>query len=96
MSIIIYYCYQVNIVAHSKDGLDASVYLANNGNTRDVPNLVTLGTSDDDDTLASSDDICSAANEGRRVATHESSKTLTPIIILLQDISEYNLKVDYH
>ena len=41
--------------------------MANNSNTRDVANHATLGTSDDDDTLASSDDICSAANEG---ATH--------------------------
>jgi pimeloyl-ACP methyl ester carboxylesterase len=34
---------QVNIVSHSKGGLDARVYLANSG-TRDVANLIMIGT----------------------------------------------------
>ena len=72
--------------------------MANNRNSRDVANLATLGTSDGDDPLASPDDICSAANDVviHAYATHVSPKTLTPTITLLQDISEYNLKVDYH
>jgi pimeloyl-ACP methyl ester carboxylesterase len=35
---------QVNIVGHSKGGLDARVYLANNMDRRDVANLIMIGT----------------------------------------------------
>jgi len=34
----------INIVAHSKGGLDARVYLANNPSTDDVANLIMVGT----------------------------------------------------
>jgi triacylglycerol esterase/lipase EstA (alpha/beta hydrolase family) len=36
---------QVNIVAHSKGGLDSRVYLANSGRA-DVANLIMIGTPD--------------------------------------------------
>jgi triacylglycerol esterase/lipase EstA (alpha/beta hydrolase family) len=42
---------QVNIVGHSKGGLDARMYLAQTG-TRDVANLVMIGTPNGGDTLA--------------------------------------------
>jgi hypothetical protein len=73
-----------NIVAHSKGGLDARVYLANNSNTRDVANLAMHGTSDGDDTLASPNDSCSAAKDFviNAPATH-ALKIPTPTITLL-------------
>jgi pimeloyl-ACP methyl ester carboxylesterase len=42
---------QVNIVGHSKGGLDARVYLAQSG-TRDVANLIMIGTPNGGDPLA--------------------------------------------
>jgi len=42
---------QVNIVGHSKGGLDARVYLAQTG-THDVANLIMIGTPNGGDTLA--------------------------------------------
>jgi len=42
---------KVNIVAHSKGGLDARVYLANT-NTQDVANLIMIGTPNGGDPLA--------------------------------------------
>jgi pimeloyl-ACP methyl ester carboxylesterase len=41
---------KVNIVAHSKGGLDARVYLANT-NTADVPNLIMIGTPNEGDPI---------------------------------------------
>ena len=35
---------KINIVAHSKGGLDARVYLANNLSSSDVANLIMIGT----------------------------------------------------
>jgi triacylglycerol lipase len=54
---------QVNIVAHSKGGLDARVYLGNNRNTNDVANLVMIGTPNGGDPLASSEDNCFAGRD---------------------------------
>jgi uncharacterized alpha/beta hydrolase family protein len=50
---------KVNIVAHSKGGLDARVYLANN--TKDVANLVMIGTPNAGSPLAESSEICTPA-----------------------------------
>ena len=47
---------KVNIVGHSKGGLDARVYLANN--TKDVANLVMIGTPNAGSPLAESSEIC--------------------------------------
>ena len=46
---------KVNIVAHSKGGLDARVYLANN--TKDVANLVMIGTPNAGSPLAESCEV---------------------------------------
>ena len=50
---------QVNIVGHSKGGLDARVYLA--GGTDDVANLIMIGTPNDGSPLAEFSDICGPA-----------------------------------
>jgi triacylglycerol esterase/lipase EstA (alpha/beta hydrolase family) len=50
---------QVNIVGHSKGGLDARVYLASG--TVDVANLIMIGTPNDGSPLAELSDICGPA-----------------------------------
>ena len=50
---------KVNIAGHSKGGLDARVYLANN--TKDVANLVMIGTPNAGSPLAESSEICTPA-----------------------------------
>jgi predicted alpha/beta hydrolase family esterase len=50
---------KVNIVGHSKGGLDARVYLANN--TKDVANLIMIGTPNAGSPLAQSSEICTPA-----------------------------------
>jgi pimeloyl-ACP methyl ester carboxylesterase len=47
---------KVNIVGHSKGGLDARVYLANN--TKDVANLIMIGTPNAGSPLAQSSEVC--------------------------------------
>ncbi len=51
---------KVNIVAHSKGGLDARVYL-NNTNNKDVANLIMIGTPNAGSTLALSNNLCAPA-----------------------------------
>lgn len=50
---------KVNIVGHSKGGLDARVYLANN--TQEVANLIMIGTPNAGSPLAENNDICAPA-----------------------------------
>src|SRR4029079_7357056 len=50
---------KVNIVGHSKGGLDARVYLANN--TQDVANVIMIGTPNAGSPLAENNDICAPA-----------------------------------
>ena len=50
---------KVNIVGHSKGGLDARVYLANN--TQDVANLIMIGTPNAGSPLAENNEICAPA-----------------------------------
>ncbi len=50
---------QVNVVGHSKGGLDARVYLANG--THDVANLIMIGTPNAGSALAQSSNICTPA-----------------------------------
>jgi pimeloyl-ACP methyl ester carboxylesterase len=50
---------KVNIVGHSKGGLDARVYLANN--TKDVANLIMIGTPNAGSPLAQSSEACTPA-----------------------------------
>jgi pimeloyl-ACP methyl ester carboxylesterase len=50
---------KVNIVGHSKGGLDARVYLANS--TKDVANLIMIGTPNAGSPLAQSSEVCTPA-----------------------------------
>jgi pimeloyl-ACP methyl ester carboxylesterase len=50
---------KVNIVGHSKGGLDARVYLANE--TKDVANLIMIGTPNAGSPLAESSEVCTPA-----------------------------------
>ena len=50
---------KVNIVGHSKGGLDARVYLANN--TKDIANLIMIGTPNAGSPLAQTSEICTPA-----------------------------------
>jgi len=50
---------RVNIVGHSKGGIDARVYLANG--TKDVANLIMIGTPNAGTPLAGSTSVCSPA-----------------------------------
>lgn len=50
---------KVNIVGHSKGGLDARVYLANN--TKDVANLIMIGTPNAGSPMAQSSEVCTPA-----------------------------------
>jgi triacylglycerol esterase/lipase EstA (alpha/beta hydrolase family) len=51
---------QVNIVGHSKGGLDARVFLANNAftNNKAVANLIMIGTPNAGSSIAQSSNIC--------------------------------------
>lgn len=51
---------KINIVAHSKGGLDARIYLANNLSNNDVANLIMIGTPNAGSPLAAE-----AVKEGR-------------------------------
>lgn len=50
---------KVNIIGHSKGGLDARVYLANN--VQDVANLIMIGTPNSGSLLAQNNEICTPA-----------------------------------
>ena len=50
---------KVNIVGHSKGGLDARMYLANN--TQDVANLIMIATPNTGSPLAENNDVCAPA-----------------------------------
>lgn len=50
---------KVNLVGHSKGGLDARVYLANG--TKDVANLIMIGTPNAGSPLAENSDVCAPA-----------------------------------
>ena len=52
---------KINIVAHSKGGLDARVYLANNLTNTNIANLIMIGTPNAGSPLAKLNDLCSPA-----------------------------------
>jgi pimeloyl-ACP methyl ester carboxylesterase len=52
---------KINIVGHSKGGLDARVYLANNLSNADIANLIMIGTPNAGSPLAKLNDLCSPA-----------------------------------
>jgi pimeloyl-ACP methyl ester carboxylesterase len=52
---------RINIVAHSKGGLDARVYLANDLSNDDIANLIMIGTPNAGSPLANLNDFCRPA-----------------------------------
>jgi hypothetical protein len=51
----------INIVGHSKGGLDARTYLADNTSNNNVANLIMIGTPNSGSALARLNDLCSPA-----------------------------------
>jgi pimeloyl-ACP methyl ester carboxylesterase len=66
----------VNIVGHSKGGLDARVYLANN--TQDVVNLIMIGTPNAGSPLAESISICAPAVYDLRTGAAATEVKMNP------------------
>lgn len=58
---------RINIVAHSKGGLDARVYLANDLSNDDIANLIMIGTPNAGSPLAHLNDLCRPAIEDFRI-----------------------------
>lgn len=67
---------RVNIVGHSKGGIDARVYLANG--TKDVSNLVMLGTPNAGSPLADSANICMPATLDIRTGANATKAQMNP------------------
>ncbi|WP_148699390.1 lipase family alpha/beta hydrolase [Candidatus Nitrososphaera evergladensis] len=67
---------RVNIVAHSKGGIDARVYLADG--TKDVSNLVMLGTPNAGSPLADSANICMPATLDIRSGANATKAQMNP------------------
>jgi pimeloyl-ACP methyl ester carboxylesterase len=57
---------KINIVAHSKGGLDARGYLANNLLNDDIANLIMIGTPNDGSPLAEESNFCAPAVDDLR------------------------------
>jgi pimeloyl-ACP methyl ester carboxylesterase len=57
---------RINIVAHSKGGLDARVYLASDLSNDDIANLIMIGTPNAGSPLANLNDFCRPAIEDLR------------------------------
>jgi triacylglycerol esterase/lipase EstA (alpha/beta hydrolase family) len=69
---------QVNIVGHSKGGLDARVFLANNAftNNKAVANLIMIGTPNAGSPIAQSSNICKPAAD-TKVGMNPNTKYYT-------------------
>ena len=67
---------QVNIIGHSKGGLDARVYLANG--THDVANLIMIGTPNAGSPLAQSSNKCAPAVYELKPGTAETLIKMNP------------------
>jgi pimeloyl-ACP methyl ester carboxylesterase len=66
----------VNIAAHSKGGIDARVYLANG--TKEVPNLIMLGTPNGGSPLAETTTICMPATLDIRPGANATKAQMNP------------------
>ena len=91
---------KVNIVGHSKGGLDARVYLANN--TKDVANLIMIGTPNAGSPLAQTSEICTPAVYDLRpgaaateVKMNPNTKYYTIAVIGIQIQETVNLHRSY-
>jgi len=78
---------KVNIVAHSKGGIDARVYLANG--TKDVTNLVMLGTPNAGSPLADYTTVCMPATLDLRPGSGATKAQMNP------DVKYYTIAGDW-
>jgi uncharacterized alpha/beta hydrolase family protein len=71
---------QVNIVGHSKGGLDARVFLANNAftNNKAVANLIMIGTPNAGSPIAQSSNICEPAVEDLKPGAADTKVGMNP------------------
>jgi hypothetical protein len=71
---------QVNIVGHSKGGLDARVFLANNAftNNKAVANLIMIGTPNAGSPIAQSSNICKPAVEDLKPGAADTKVGMNP------------------
>lgn len=72
---------QVNIVGHSKGGLDARVFLANNSysnNNKAVANLIMIGTPNAGSPIAQSSNICKPAVEDLKPGAPDTKVGMNP------------------
>jgi triacylglycerol lipase len=68
---------QVNIIGHSKGGLDARVYLANSS-IKDVANLIMIGTPNAGSPLAQTSDICKPAVDDLKPGANDTKAPMNP------------------
>jgi pimeloyl-ACP methyl ester carboxylesterase len=71
---------QVNIVGHSKGGLDARVFLANNAftNNKAVANLIMIGTPNAGSPIAQSSNICKPAADDLKPGAPDTKVGMNP------------------
>jgi uncharacterized alpha/beta hydrolase family protein len=71
---------QLNIVGHSKGGLDARVFLANNAftNNKAVANLIMIGTPNAGSPIAQSSNICKPAVEDLKPGAADTTVGMNP------------------
>jgi predicted alpha/beta hydrolase family esterase len=82
---------KVNIVGHSKGGLDARVYLANE--TKDVANLVMIGTPNAGSPLAESSEVCTPAVYDLRPGSAATEVKMNPNTKYYTIAGEWNPKL---
>jgi uncharacterized alpha/beta hydrolase family protein len=73
---------QVNIVGHSKGGLDARVFLANNTytNNKAVANLIMIGTPNAGSPIAQTSNICEPAVEDLKPGAADTKVGMNPTV----------------
>jgi len=83
---------KVNIVGHSKGGLDARVYLANT--TKDVANLIMIGTPNAGSPLAESSDMGAPAVYDLRPGAAATEVKMNPNTKYYTIAGDWNLKLE--
>ncbi len=79
---------KVNIVGHSKGGLDARVYLAND--TKDVANLIMIGTPNAGSPLAENNNICTPAIYDLKPGAVDTKVKMNPNTIYYTIAGDWN------
>jgi len=68
---------KINIVGHSKGGLDARVFL-DNTDTKDVANLIMIGTPNAGSPVAETNDVCAPAVYDLRLGANATKAVINP------------------